>query len=311
MDRQKLLLIFGGAWVSAALLTWILYSATTAPKADKTVKAVAAARDMPAGTRLKKTDIKDVKVVERDLPRSAVLDENNVVGRVLLFPVNTSEVITVSRLASVSGAEGLPATIEPGKRAISVPFTDATGVAGLIQPRSHVDVLFTRPGSLAEAVTTTVLEDVIVLAIGRNTEVTPAVPVTPGSTTPTANISTTTQRAATLLVTPEQARKLEWAKNQGKISLALRNPLDRQVSAETEPTTAFDLNLTGIRPRRGLPPSVGDRRVWAQLTGQPYEEPQAKKPAPVVEKPKPEPPPKPRFVVDVYRGDKHVQEIFQ
>jgi pilus assembly protein CpaB len=300
MDRQKLIMIFGGAWISAALLTWLLYAGTKAPKVEKTVKVVAAVRDMPAGMRLKKNDLKQVAVVERDIPRLAVLDLNTAVDRVLLFPVNANEVITGSRMASSSGAEGLPATIEPGKRAISVPFTDATGVAGLIQPRAHVDVLFTRPGSMAEAVTTTVLEDVIVLAIGRNTEVTPTPAPATGTTTTAPVVSGTTQRAATLLVTPEQARKLEWAKNQGKISLSLRNPLDKAVSGESRATTALDLDLGSmIRGKRG--PNVGDSKMWAQLTGQ-QEEP-LKKPV-VVEKKEP---PKPRYVVDVNRGDKHVQ----
>lgn len=301
MDRRKILLIFGGAWVSAALLTWFLYATTRAPKADKTVTVMAAARDLPAGTRLKKSDLRPVKVVEKDLPKTAVLDEKMTEGRALLLPVNANEVITTARLASLTGAEGLPATIEPGKRAISVAFTDVTGVAGLIQPRAHVDVLFTRPGSMIEAVTTTVLEDVTVLAIGRNTEVAPA---PAAGTAPAAAVSSTAQRAATLLVTPEQARKLEWAKNQGKISLALRNPLDRSVSGEKRPTTALDLDLTSaLRRRGGAMPNIGDAE-WAQLTGQPVQRPPAK---PV----KKEEPPKPRYVVDVFRGDKHVQEVFQ
>ena len=53
MDRQKILLIFAGAWLSAALLTWFLYASTKAPKVEKTVAIQAAARDMPAGTRLR------------------------------------------------------------------------------------------------------------------------------------------------------------------------------------------------------------------------------------------------------------------
>ncbi len=32
MDRNRILLLFGAAWVSAALLTWFLYSATAKPK---------------------------------------------------------------------------------------------------------------------------------------------------------------------------------------------------------------------------------------------------------------------------------------
>src|SRR5438309_2254223 len=120
MDRTKLLWIFGGAWVSAALLTWLLYKGTSGPKIDKTVTAIAAARDLPAGTRLRATDIKKVKAVEKDLPRTAVLDEKAALDRVLLFPVNTNEIINAPRLASASGAEGVAAIIEPGKRAISV-----------------------------------------------------------------------------------------------------------------------------------------------------------------------------------------------
>jgi pilus assembly protein CpaB len=300
MDRQKLFMIVGGAWISAALLTWLLYAGTKAPKADKNVSAVAVVRDIPAGTRLKKSDLKMVKVVEKDLPRTAFLDEKTAVDRVLLFPLNANDVVTLSRVASASGAEGLPATIEPGKRAISVPFTDVTGVAGLIQPRAHVDVLFTRTGSMSEAVTTTVLENVTVLSIGRNTEATS----TPAGSSATTTASATTTKAATLLVTPEQARKLEWAKNQGKISLALRNPLDHGVTSDTQPTTAYDLDLAGYMRMNGKRPipNVRDNKSWAQLTGQD----EAKKPA--IEKKEL---PKPRYVVDVYRGDKHVQEIFQ
>ncbi len=303
MDRRKLLLIFGGAWVSAALLTWFLWASTKAPRMEKTVKVVAAVRDLPAGTRLKKTDVRLVSVAEKDLPKSAVLDEKVAIDRVLLSPVNASEVISGQRLAGSGSAEGIASAIDPGKRAISVPFTDASGVAGLIQPRAHVDILFTRTGSMAEALTTTVVEDVTVLAIGRNTEAAPPAAPTAGTTT-VATGASTTQRAATLLVTPEQARKLEWAKNQGKISLALRNPLDRSVSESRQPTTALDMDLAGmIRGRRGMT-NLGSNKAWAQLTGQDDEVPKKI----VVEKKEP---PKPRYVVDVYRGDKHVQEIFQ
>ena len=44
------------------------------------------------------------------------------------------------------------------------------GVAGLIQPNSKVDVLFTRPGSMAEATTSTILQNVKVLSTGRQTQ---------------------------------------------------------------------------------------------------------------------------------------------
>ncbi|HLJ16917.1 MAG TPA: Flp pilus assembly protein CpaB [Bryobacteraceae bacterium] len=285
MDRQKMLMIFAGAWVSAALLTWFLYAQTKAPREEKTQRVVVAAHDMPSGTRLTKRDVRRVPLPEKDLPRGAISDEKLAIDHALIYPVAANETLTVLKVTSFAGVDGLPSSIQPGMRAISVPVTDSSGVAGLILPRAHVDVLFTRPGSLSEAVTSTILQDVIVLAIGHATEASSPSTVDRAMAHPAA-------QAATLLVTPLQARKLELAKNEGKISLALRNPLDRTQSADNEPTTAQSLELG-----RGRVPNMRDDKAWARLTGQDA-------------KPKADPP-KPRFVVDIYRGDKHVQEIFQ
>ncbi len=288
MDRQKIILIFVGAWISAALLTWFLYATTKAPRSEKMVAIAAAARDMPAGTRLQIGDVKMVRLPEKDVPKAAVLDQLMVMDRPLLFPVGANEAIISNKVASAAGPEGLPALIEIGKRAVSVPITDGSGVAGMIQPRAHVDVLFTKPGSVAEAVTTTILEDVVVLAMGRTTEVATTSPTTAVSTAPRP-----TTQAATLLVTPEQARKLELAKNQGKISLALRNPLDH-TSAKDQSATTSDQLYAGFNPKQNTP-NLRDDRVWNQLSAKPE-----KKESPA-----------PRHIIDVYRGDKHVQEIFQ
>jgi len=302
MDRQKLLIIFGAAWLSAMGLTWFLYAKTKAPKVVRTVNILAAAKDLPAGTQLKKTDLKLVAVTERDLPKAAITDPTLAYNRALLFPVNANEVVTSSKLTSTSGAEGVAATIEPGKRAVSVAFTDASGVSGLIQPRSRVDVMFTRTGSLAEAMTTTLLEDAVVLSIGRTTEV-QQLSGTVGATKAPAVRSQ--NQTATLMVAPEDARKLELAKNQGKLSLALRNPLDRSKVADTAAATALSLDPSlASQASRKRGPNLRDRKLWAKLTGEEEEPP----------KPKPEPkkePPKPRVIVDVFRGDKHVQETFQ
>ncbi len=284
-----MVLIFAGAWISAALLTWFLYATTKAPRSEKMVAITAAARDMPAGTRLQKADLKTVRVPEKDVPKAAILDQKMAIDRPLLFPVGANEAIISSKVASAAGAEGLPALIDVGKRAVSVPITDASGVAGMIQPRAHVDVLFTKPGSVSEAVTTTILEDIVVLAMGRTTEV---ANTSAATAVATAAPRPTTQ-AATLLVSPEQARKLELAKNQGKISLALRNPLDHTSAKDQSATTSEQL-YAGFHPK-SQNTNLRDDRVWNQLIAKPPE----KKETP------------PRHVIDVYRGDKHVQEIFQ
>src|SRR4030095_10413679 len=117
-----------------------------------------------------------------------------------------NEPVVNNKISTQGGVEGLSATIEQGKRAVSVPITDSSGAGGLIQPRSHVDVLFTRTGSMNEAVTTVLLQNVIVMAMGRNTEVA-TVGAVPGQGTASVAPSSNS-RAATLLVTPSQAAKL-------------------------------------------------------------------------------------------------------
>jgi pilus assembly protein CpaB len=186
-----------------------------------------------------------------------------------------------------------------------VSTTDANAVSGLIQPGSHVDVLFTRPGSMAEAITSTILQNVRVLAIGKVLAVGQVVdPKSPKAT------------AATLIVTPQDAQKLELAKNEGKISLSLRNPLDTNDTVTEGPVTteALDPVISArlARARRGRTtnirgnPNLDDPKVWQELTGEKKLE--DLKPKVVVEKKEPE---KPRAVIDVFRGDKHVQESFR
>lgn len=323
MDRQKLIMIFGGAALAAALLTWVLYRSTVAPKGEKLVKVYAAAGNYSAGTRLTKDRIKQVSIVEKNVPAGAIVDEKQILDRVSMYPLSANETFIATRVSGAGSPEGFAAMIEPGKRAVSVPVTDATGAGGMIQPRSHVDVIFTKSGSLAEAVSTTIVEDVVVLSIGRLTEI-PATPVTTdkaASTTPTTTVSTaasTQQKAAVLLVSPEESRKLELARNQGKISLALRNPQDKARAAEIESVTAENLDpnvyarlaLSKQRGGRGgrLPGNANlkNDEEWCKLVGC---EPKPKPVVAPVKPSKPEPP-KPRAIVDVFHGDKHVQESF-
>ncbi len=311
MDRQKIFLLFGAAWLSAALLTWFVYAKTTAPKAEKKITIMAAVRDLPVGARVKKTDLKQVSVLEKDLPTGAALKDADALDRVALYPVAANEPLTDSKLSKTTGSEGVSATIDDGMRAVSVQITDTSGVAGLIQPNSRVDVTFTRPGSMAEAISSTILQDVKVLAVGRLTQagqtLDPKAPKVP---------------VVTLVVTPEDATKLELAKNQGKISLSLRNPLDRSTNDNASPVTTeiLDPMISArlARARRGRTttvtgqiPNLDDPRVWQELTGEKKVRDEEKEKAKLAEEEaKRKLAEKPKYVVDVFRGEKHTQEKF-
>jgi pilus assembly protein CpaB len=297
MGRQKQFLLFGVAWVSAALLAWFLYAHAIAPQEEKKASVVVAAHDMPLGTLLRQSDVKMVKYPEKDIPKGVLLQARDAWNKVLMVPMNRNEPVLLSKLSATTSAEGVSATIEQGYRAVSVQITDVSGVAGLIQPNSKVDVLFTRPGSMAEATTSTILQNVKVLSTGRQTQTGQAVdPRAPKSP------------VVTLVLLPGDAQKLELAKNEGKISLSLRNPLDSTQSTETGPVTTEVLDpmisARTARARKGRTTNIAranleDPRVWQDLTG----EKKVTEPAKAAEKP--------RIVVDVYRGDKHVQELFK
>jgi pilus assembly protein CpaB len=293
MDRQKKILIIVAAWISAALLSWFVYAKTIAPQTERQVRVVVAAHDMPLGTLLRQADLKTVNYPERDIPKGVVFQPKDAVNRVVLFPMNSNEPLLISKLSGTTTVEGVSSTIEQGYRAVSVQITDVSGVAGLIQTNSRVDVLFTRPGTMAEATTSTILQNVKVLSTGR------LIP-----TGQTVDPRTPKSPVVTLVLKPEDAQKLELAKNQGRISLSLRNPLDTSESADSGPLTTAVLDpLAGTRAKknRAAGADPDDARVLRDLSAKARKEDETKKKEAE----------KPRVVVDVYRGDKHVQELFR
>jgi pilus assembly protein CpaB len=297
MDRRTKLLIIGAAWLSALLLVWFLHATMVTPKQEKQLALVVAARDLPTGTLVRKGDLKLVNFPERVVPKGAVLKGPDAEGRVVMFPVGAGEPLLASQLSAQTSVEGVASMIDPGLRAVSVQISDVTGVAGLIQANSRVDVLFTRPGSIEEAATTTILQNVKVLSAGRLT-----------STGQTADPKAPRVPVVTLVLSPEDAQKLELAKSEGKISLSLRNPLDHGQDASTGPVTtdALDASLSARIARAkaarngGRKTTAEDPETWQRLAREAAEAAARKKETE-----------KPRAVVDVYRGDKHVQEIFK
>src|SRR5580698_8720478 len=130
MDRQKKILIFGGAWVSAMLLTWFLYARTVAPQQERQVKVVVATRDLPLGTLLRASDLRLVNYPAHDVPRGVILQTKDATSKVALVPLYSNEPLLLSKLSGLTSVEGFASIIEPGFRAVSVPITDASGVAG-------------------------------------------------------------------------------------------------------------------------------------------------------------------------------------
>lgn len=219
MNRTRLLLIGFVALALGAFVSFSVYRAlqnSAAGKAPAGVEVVVAAADIPVGGKVSDSDVRTARFPAADLPPNCFHLKSSVVGRGVILPIAKGEFFLPNKLAGENAGAGMPALIPPGMRAISVRVNEVIGVAGFVVPGTRVDVLLTgNPGSGQDQRTTTVLENVAVIATGQKLERSNA-----GEPQLTPVI--------TLLVSPDDAQKLTLASTQGKIQLALRNPLDNK-----------------------------------------------------------------------------------
>src|SRR5436309_4999385 len=280
MQRHRVLMAFGIAWLSALLLSYWVYKRTTAPQSRDLISVVAATRDLAVGKKIQAEDLKLLALDRKDLPKGAFLKTADVIDRAVATPVSAGELVLNAKLAAKGGGDSLTALIEPGMRAVSVQVNEISGVSGFIQPGTRVDVLFTRVFSNGDAATITILQNVKVLAYGRQLD--PSAKVDQRD----ANRPT----VATLLVTQEEAQKVVLAQQRGRIQLVLRNGLDDKVDEFSDPIAAADLGIE--EPRKPQPPPV--RPVPP--------------PDPVVRPSKAAKADEDAHTVRIYRGDKMTEE---
>jgi pilus assembly protein CpaB len=217
MNRNRLLMIGVVALVLGLFVSSAVYNnlkAKTQPVVQPGADVLVAAKDLSVGNKITNDDLKVVHIPESVIPPSAVRHKADVLDRGIVLPIAMGEFITNSKLAAEKAGAGLPSLIPPGMRAVPVRVNEVVSVAGFVLPGTRVDVLLTgNPGSGGEQQTTTVLENVAVLATGQKLE---------------RNSAGDPENAAviTLLVSPDDAQKLTLASSQGRIQLSLRNPLD-------------------------------------------------------------------------------------
>jgi hypothetical protein len=105
-------------------------------------------------------------------------------------------------------------------RAVSVPVDEVSDIAGFVLPHAHVDLLVsvTNSASGNQPFSKIVLQDVEVLAVAQEVENTNA-------------DKPEVVRVVTLLVTPDQAEKVNLASREGSLRMAMRNYEDRKIVA--------------------------------------------------------------------------------
>jgi pilus assembly protein CpaB len=238
MDRKKLVLLVSALVIAVgtAFVARSMFAGAAAPQAEAAVAAVptgpkvlVAQRALPSGTIITADAlsfqpwpgemVKDAYFIEGEADMAKLL------GTVVRFAVTAGEPVTQGTLVSPQDRGFLAAALTPGMRAITVPISSKSGVAGFIFPGDRVDMMLTQSvngDGTSLQVAETVLRNLRVLATDQAT----TQEVVDGKTMP--RVSGT----VTLEVTPRIAEKVTVAQTLGSISFSLRPLADSQSELE-------------------------------------------------------------------------------
>ena len=289
MNRNtRLLAVLAVALLAATVASFVVYRALAAGAAGsqqpQTIDTIVASQAIPAGTMITRAHIKTVAWPAGSRLDGSLGDPAQVLDRGAIVAIAANEPITDAKLAAVGAGAGLPPTIPPGMRAISVRVNEVIGVAGFVVPGTRVDVLVTFESRTqgADSVARVVVSNAQVLTAGTRFDQEKA--RQDGKPIPTSVV--------TLLVSPEDAERIALAAAEGRITLTLRNPLDNA------PTASPGIRAGGLMSgTNGALPAAA-----------PAPRPAAPKPAPVAVAPVAPPPPPAPYPVEAIRGAKRTQE---
>ncbi|HEX6010903.1 MAG TPA: Flp pilus assembly protein CpaB [Geminicoccaceae bacterium] len=193
----------------------------TPPPPRKAV--LVAAQDLAAGSFIQPGSVRWQEWPEVVTPETYLLrgekDQQELVGAVVRRPLAVGEPMVDGNLVKPGDRGFLAAVLDPGMRALSVPVDEASSNAGLIFPGDRVDLILTQTieptgdGDGARRVSETVLEDVRIIAMGRQLNAESSAEGDEGKPV----------RTATLEATPAAAEKIAMVTELGKLSLSLRS----------------------------------------------------------------------------------------
>ena len=228
MKRYRPLVFFGIALMLGLVTSFLVFSwlqneknklmAAPLPLGKK-VPVLVANADLAWGTKLTQEMMQVQELPSDALPEGYFSKQEDIKDRVLLADLRRNEMLLESKLAPIGTSGGVAAVTDVNKRAMSVKVDDVIGVAGFIKPADRVDVMVTiepEAGKQGHAVAKMILENVKVLAAGTQME-------RKGKDEEPKPV-----QVITVEVEVEEAEKLALASNQGKLRLALRNPLNSE-----------------------------------------------------------------------------------
>jgi pilus assembly protein CpaB len=218
VDRKALIIALGLAILGAVCLFVYMQRFEAETSGGPKVPVLIATRDIPIGVNVQRNMLGVRQVPQAYIEQRHILlsDMDTVLGARMSMAVHANEAILWSDLASMQvERRDLSGLIEPGMRAMTISTRGSGGgnFGGLLRPGDRVDILHT-PSRMGAGgpVTITLLQNVVVLAVGSDTGA--------GDSRGQAG------RAVTVSVSPEQAQLVLHAGSEGPLDVVLRNPDD-------------------------------------------------------------------------------------
>ena len=241
MDVKKLALLIGALVLAAvsAFMARSMFSGATAPQAAAAEQAVptgpeilVATRALPVGTIIEPDSFRYAPwpkdLIEQAYYLKGEADPAQLTGTVVRYQITAGQPITQGALVKHGDRGFLAAALGPGMRAVTVPVSAQSGVAGFVFPGDRVDLVLTQdvPGGgdgPPLKASETIIRNLRVLATDQRTDS----KVDEEGKTVVATFSTVTLEA-----TPKIAEKIAVAQNIGQLSLSLRSIADNAAELE-------------------------------------------------------------------------------
>ncbi|MEZ0494894.1 Flp pilus assembly protein CpaB [Sphingomonas sp. IW22] len=277
MDGRKIILLAGALIVAAitAFMARSLFMGASAPVADAQIapaaavptgpKVMVATRALPVGTIIGPDTVK-FQPWPKELIENAYFveadgfDPKTVMGTVVRFAIPAGQPVTQGALVKPGDRGFLAAALGAGMRAVTVPVSAQSSVAGFVFPGDRVDLILTQSvegggdGPPLKA-SETVLRNLRVLATDQRAD---------KQTDEKGNTIVNTFSTVTLEATPSIAEKIAVAQQVGTLSLSLRSIADNAADLE-EAIASGDVDV----PEGDNP--AAERAMLARVAARPIE----------------------------------------
>lgn len=254
MDRKKVILLVAALLIAAvtAFMARSMFTGASAPQAAAAAapapvptgpKVLVATKALPVGTIITADSVR-YQPWPKELIEAAYFKEggdgasiDSLVGTVVRNAVTAGQPLTQGSIVKPGDRGFLAAALGPGMRAVTVPVSALTGVAGFVFPGDRVDLVLTQNVEASAGpplkVSETIVRNLRVLATDQRS--TPSVD-------DKGNTVVSEYKLVTIEATPRIAEKITVAQSIGTISLSLRSLADNASELE-QALASGDINI--------------------------------------------------------------------